>query len=262
MPITSGPTPATAETAVRAAGAARRARPRRGGDDAQRAPSFCPLALPATDGGGLVEPLPDRATASPATRGSPGPRVLAAIDDDLGRPAVGGDGHRHDLVGGPPRLLRRHGTLVRAHRQLVLLLAADAVLLAQVLRGLQHPAGDRVELAARGLAGPVEPVEQADGAGADALAPQRVVLDLAHRLGAAATTTRAAPVATCLAAYRTACRPEPHRRSICSPGTPTPRPASRAAIRPMAAFSPLACSSRASRRRCRPRRGRCAAPAR
>src|SRR4051794_14071295 len=37
----------------------------------------------------------------------------------------------------------------------------------------------------------------------------------------------------------TACRPDPQRRSICRPGTGTPRPASRAAIRPMAGFSPL-----------------------
>src|SRR3954469_7945502 len=36
-----------------------------------------------------------------------------------------------------------------------------------------------------------------------------------------------------------ACSPEPQRRSICSPGTCTPRPASRAAIRPIAGFSPL-----------------------
>src|SRR4051812_21519584 len=37
----------------------------------------------------------------------------------------------------------------------------------------------------------------------------------------------------------TACRPDPQRRSICRPGTCTPRPASRAAIRPIAGFSPL-----------------------
>ena len=72
------------------------------------------------------------------------------------------------------------GALLGAHRELVLLLAGDAVVAAQVLGRLQHAAGDRVVLAAGGLAGADEAVHQLDAAAADAGAQaERVVLDVA-----------------------------------------------------------------------------------
>ena len=57
-----------------------------------------------------------------------------------------------------PSSLRRDRPLVRAQRQLVLLLARDRVLAAQVLGGLEHPAGHRVVAAARGDPAAGEPV--------------------------------------------------------------------------------------------------------
>ena len=45
---------------------------------------------------------------------------------------------------------------------------------------------------------------------------------------------RSAPVPTCMQAWITACRPDPHRRSTCMPGTVTGRPASSATTRPIA----------------------------
>jgi hypothetical protein len=52
-----------------------------------------------------------------------------------------------------------------------------------------------------------------------------------------ARTTSETPVCTCIAAYSTACRPEPQRRSIWIPVAVTGRPASSAATRPIAGAS-------------------------
>ena len=60
--------------------------------------------------------------------------------------------NRHDLGVEVSSLLRRRGAGVRRQRQLVLTFARDRVLLAQVLRSLDHSARDWVVLAARLLA--------------------------------------------------------------------------------------------------------------
>ena len=54
-----------------------------------------------------------------------------------------------------------------------------------------------------------------------------------------ATTRSLLPLATCMHAWITACRPDPQRRSICIPGTVTGSPASSAITRPMAGASML-----------------------
>ena len=72
------------------------------------------------------------------------------------------------------------------HGQFVLLFARDAVLATQILRGLDHPAGDRMRRTTRCFTGAVESIHQRDAAltyaGAKA---ERVVLDVRHRLGPA-----------------------------------------------------------------------------
>ena len=77
-----------------------------------------------------------------------------------------------------------------------------------------------------------------------ARAPQRSSVEYSSvwlMLSAPPATIRSAtPVCTCIAASTTACSPEPQRRSTCSPGTSTGRPASSAATRPSAGASPLA----------------------
>src|SRR5690606_17980329 len=97
--------------------------------------------------------------------------------------AGGGHGDRHDLVGEPALGPGAGDPGLGGEGEGVLFLAGEGVLAAQVLRGLDHAAGDRVVASARGLAGPVEAVPQFEAAGPDALADaERVVLDLAHRL--------------------------------------------------------------------------------
>ena len=84
------------------------------------------------------------------------------------------------------------------------------------------PPGTGWSLAAGGLAGPDEAVHQLDAAAADARCAGR------GRSARRWTSTRRrpprprcrAPLATCDAAYSTACRPEPQRRSSWRPGTP------------------------------------------
>ena len=63
-----------------------------------------------------------------------------------------------DLLGEAPVLLGRDRALVRAQRELVLLLAGDRVLAPQVLGGLEHAAGHRVVVATGGHARAGEPV--------------------------------------------------------------------------------------------------------
>ncbi len=134
----------------------------------------------------LVDVQPDRAQRGELLQRDVGTRVLVAVDDDIGLAAAAGDGHWDQLVGELAGLVGGHGPLVGAQRELVLLLAPDAVVTTQVLRGLDHAAGERVVLAARGLASPVEAIEQLDAALLDPAAqPERVVLDVGHRLRAA-----------------------------------------------------------------------------
>src|SRR5271155_5950116 len=68
--------------------------------------------------------------------------MLVGVDQFLATAAAHGD--RNDFLGQDAVLLRSHGTLVRCHRELVLLAARDAVLAAQVFRGLHHPARHRI----------------------------------------------------------------------------------------------------------------------
>ena len=149
MPIVFGGTPATPHETSRASGRSPSSAAFSGVVTTQTAaPSFCPLALPAvTVASGSSLPMIGRSLASVSTVGV-GPDVLVAVDDGLALPARHGD--RDDLVGEPARLRGRGGALVAADGVLVLLLAGDPVLPAQVLRGLDHAAGHRVVLAAGG----------------------------------------------------------------------------------------------------------------
>ncbi len=63
-------------------------------------------------------------------------RILVGIDDDVA--LLGRNLHRHDLVLEAAALLRRLGLLLRADRELVLLLAGDLPLLGDVLGGVAH----------------------------------------------------------------------------------------------------------------------------
>ena len=110
------------------------------------APSFCPQALPAvTVASGSSRPSTGRSAASFSTVVS-GRDVLVGVDDGVALPGRTVTGTISSA--NRPASLRRGGALVRAHGELVLLLARDRVLAAQVLRGLQHPAGHRVVVAA------------------------------------------------------------------------------------------------------------------
>src|SRR5690606_38003036 len=112
-------------------------------------------------------------------------RVLVAVDDDVRRAAAALDDHGHQLVGEPAGGLGGCGPLLGADGKLVLLLPRDRVVATQVLRGLEHAAGDGVVLASRGLASTDEAVHQLHAAAADPGAQtQGVVLDVRHRLDA------------------------------------------------------------------------------
>ena len=204
------------------------------------APSFWPLALPAVtvDSGSLLQA--DGTQRGEVLEGGLGARVLVAVDDDVGLAAPAGDGDRDELVGEP-------AGLVGGAR----LAAGSGWRARPAPRGRWRTPGggsrrSRASRRGRGgpcrprYPGPVEPVHQLDAAAADAGAQaEGVVLDLRHRLGAAGHDDPGAPVATWPAAYSTACSPDPQRRSTWTPGTPVPRPASSAAIRPIAGASPL-----------------------
>ena len=187
MPITSGPTPATAHD--RSASSGRR--PRRSASSRVvtthiAAPSFWPLALPAVTVDSASSFCAHRSQRGELLEGGLGTGVLVAVDDDVGLAAATRDGDRDELVGEPAGLVGGAGPLLGADRELVLLLARDVVLAAQVLGRLEHAAGDRVVLAAGGLAGADQAVHQLDAAAADAGAQaEGVVLDVGHRLDAA-----------------------------------------------------------------------------
>src|SRR5258708_4249970 len=110
--------------------------------------------------------------------------MLVGLDDDRLLPALHLD--RNDLIGEAALPLRRHGPEVGAQGKGVLLLASDSVLAAYVLGRLQHAAGDRVAFPARRYPCPCQPVGQLDlRTWAVPAQARRVVLDLAHALGAA-----------------------------------------------------------------------------
>src|SRR5699024_2803850 len=112
--------------------------------------------------------------------------MLVGVDDEVVTLALR-NGHRDDLLGERPGLLRGHGPLVGLHGQPVLLVPADTVLTTEVLGGLDPPAVDDVRASADGRASPAETVDQRDPVPADAPAGARgsVELHLAHRLDAA-----------------------------------------------------------------------------
>ena len=112
------------------------------------AASFCPLALPAvTVASGSSLPRTGLSLARDSTEVSA--RGCSSVSmSSLALPGAHRD--RDDLLGEDAVLLRGHRPLMRCHRQLVLFGARDAVLAAQVLGGLQHPAGHRIVPPTRG----------------------------------------------------------------------------------------------------------------
>ena len=114
-----------------------------------------------------------------------GARVLVAVDAARAVLAVG-DLDGDDLLGERAALVRVDRPLVGAQGELVLLLARDRVLAAEVLGRLDHPARHRVVGAAGGDAAADQAVLEHRAAGAGAPAQRgRVELGLAHALGAA-----------------------------------------------------------------------------
>src|SRR3712207_5790293 len=118
----------------------------RRGDDRDRGAVVLPAGVAGGDGGLRVVLAHDRAELGEGLDVRVGADVLVAGDDGLGLPARHRD--RHDLLGERPRLGRGRGALVAADGVLVLLLAGDLVLAAQVLRRLEHAPGYGMELAA------------------------------------------------------------------------------------------------------------------
>ena len=135
-------------TAARAAAAGRSSSASRaGGHDAQAAASFWPLALPAvTVASGVDRRAGIGLSAAKLLDRRVGPRVLVAVDDASGLPRLPGTVTGMSLVVEQALLVGAPARCVRADRPLVLLLAADAVLAAQVLGRLDHAAGDGVVL--------------------------------------------------------------------------------------------------------------------
>ncbi len=109
--------------------------------------------------------------------------MLVGVDDLL--TSTGTHRDRHDLLREDAVVLRCHRPRVRVESQFVLLRAGDRVLGAQVLGGLDHAAGHRVEAAAGGGAGTDQAVvhlhPRAGAAPADIGGVER---GIAHRLGA------------------------------------------------------------------------------
>ena len=133
-----------------------------GGHDAHRGAVVLAAGVAGGDGGLGVDLLAHRPQRGQLLEGGLGAGVLVAVDDDVGLAAAARDGDRHELVGEPAGLVGGAGPLLGADRELVLLLARDVVLAAQVLGRLEHAAGDRVVLAAGGLAGADQAVHQLD----------------------------------------------------------------------------------------------------
>src|SRR4029453_4822698 len=105
------------------------------------------------------------------------------VDDRVGLPAAARHGDWHQLVGEASLVVGRDGPLLRTYGELVLLLARDGVVAAQILSRLEHASGHRVVPPTGRLAGPVEAVHQLDAALADAgPEPYCVVPDVRHRL--------------------------------------------------------------------------------
>ena len=149
------------------------------------APSFWPLELPAvTVASGILAPHHRPQRRECVERGV-GSRVLIAVDHPGAALAVG-HLHGHDLLAEYARLVRGDRPLVRAEGELVLLVARNRVLAAEVLGRLDHPARHRVVDAAGGDPPADQAVleHRATGAGSPAQR-RRVELGLAHALGAA-----------------------------------------------------------------------------
>lgn len=91
----------------------------------------------------------------------------------------------NELVVEAPQVARRHRPAVRLQREAVLLLPRDAVLPTEVLGGLDHPAGDRMQRSPGGHSREREPVDELDPVCADATPDAvRRELDVAHALRA------------------------------------------------------------------------------
>jgi len=163
---------------------------------AQVAPTGCPSEIP--DPFGLSRsssgPMPHSASTASACAAN---ASLSSIRSRSARlsPArssasadlVAASGHLdgYELGREAPFRLRPGRLAMGRQGQRVLRLAADAVLAAQILGGLDHAARDGMLPAAGSLACPRQPVAQRDTVTADTLPQQRVVLDAAHGLGPA-----------------------------------------------------------------------------
>ena len=115
-------------------------------------------------------------------------RGPSSVSKILGSPATLRNAHRDNLVGELARVPGGHGALVAAQGVLVLLLARNFILAGQVLRRLDHAAGDGAEPLVRrdGDAGAGQAV--VEGHRAEPGAPARLVaveLRAAHALRAA-----------------------------------------------------------------------------
>ena len=119
-------------------------------------------------------------------------RVLIGVHHQI--PPAPVDGDRDDLLVEGALLLGGDGAPVRTQGELVLLRTGDPILAAQVLRRLDHAAGNRVVDAPGGHPAPSEPVEHLDVLRAGAPAHgRRVVLGLAHGLHASGEHDLAGP---------------------------------------------------------------------
>ena len=155
------------------------------GDDADGGPVVLAGRVARRDRRLGVVATHDRSQPGEDLDGGVGADVLVGVDDAGG--AALAHRHRHDLVGEPARVARRRGPAMAADGELVLLGARDAVVAAQVLGRLDHPAGHREVGAARGDPPAGQPVVQ-QHTGPAAHTPAhggRVERRARHRLGPA-----------------------------------------------------------------------------
>ena len=126
MPMTRGSTPATALPAKAASGSTPSARARSSlAITSAAAPSLMPLELPAV-------------TLPPARNAGRSFASASAVESGRGCSSTVDVADRDQLVREAPGRLRLGPALLRAQRERVLILAADAVALGHVLAGLAH----------------------------------------------------------------------------------------------------------------------------
>jgi hypothetical protein len=140
------------------------------------------------------------------------------------------DLHRHDLALEAALVDGAGGALLALQRELVLVLAADAPALGDVLRRDAHVAA--VEGIAEGADHGVDDLAVAEALAEDACPGSQYCARLMHS-APPATAASASPCSTSWAAETIACRPLPHRRLTVRAGVSTGRPPFTAATRAM-----------------------------